>query len=273
MYITKGKIHLIIENTKITVNTNEFILINGNIMHSLIWESDDDYNFLTLMFSFVLNEDGSDMIRKLYMNIHKELIFVDNPSYFILNDSIYLTKELHLIYNELILDNIIKQYYIQNLFCSALLKITRLYDYSNNTKLSLYNRHVKKAIRYIHNNYQNDIQISNIAEHVNLNISYFYEIFKESTGKTPLEYLNSVRIEKAKYYLLRGESNVLDIALSVGYNSRHQFLYNFKNLTGYTPRKYKLLFEDDNKFLNIRSSGVTINRYNENIDKNTPDKL
>ena len=98
---------------------------------------------------------------------------------------------------------------------------------------------LKKAIRFISQNYNTDITLQKTADHVHLNPSYFSTLFKQSTGSSFKEYLNMVRVEESKQLLSNTENPVIDIALSVGFSDQSYFSKVFKRYTGLTPREYR----------------------------------
>ena len=84
------------------------------------------------------------------------------------------------------------------------------------------------------------VNISDLCEHLNLNKSYFCSTFKTTTGHTFCHFLNHFRIEKSKKLLLETDLNMLDIALSVGFNNQNYYCTMFKKFTGKTPLQYKV---------------------------------
>ena len=63
------------------------------------------------------------------------------------------------------------------------------------------------AIVYIQENYVRDISLSETAEHAGVSPSYLSRLFKEECGVGFAEFLNRVRIEKAKWYIEQGNTN------------------------------------------------------------------
>ncbi|NMA95185.1 MAG: helix-turn-helix transcriptional regulator [Clostridiales bacterium] len=102
-----------------------------------------------------------------------------------------------------------------------------------------YNLHVKRAIDYIYENYDRPISLSDMAKHLNINRHYFSSMFKRETGKTFIQFLNEVRIEKSKQMLRNQDLSMLDIALASGFNNQNYFNIMFKKITNTTPREYQ----------------------------------
>lgn len=104
---------------------------------------------------------------------------------------------------------------------------------------STFSYHVRKATDYIDYRYNEDITLSDLANYLKINKSYFCSILKKETGKTFTQVLNDVRIEKSKKLLLEENSSMLDIALAVGYNNQNYYNITFKKITGMTPMEYR----------------------------------
>lgn len=102
--------------------------------------------------------------------------------------------------------------------------------------------YVKKTIDYIHKNYSEDITVSDICNDLQLNKSYFCSLFKKESGYTFTNFLNKVRVEKSKKYLLREDMSILDVAVFVGFNSQNYYSMVFKKFNNLTPIEYKNIY-------------------------------
>lgn len=98
---------------------------------------------------------------------------------------------------------------------------------------------IEKAIKFINSNYYKDINMAMVANYVSLNYYYFSSVFKEKTGMSFLDYLNKVRVEKAKELLVKTDLKIWEIAAKVGYKNPKHFARIFKELTGLTPNEYR----------------------------------
>ena len=96
------------------------------------------------------------------------------------------------------------------------------------------------AINYIDANYDKPVTLAEIARASCLSVSRLAHIFKEQMGITMIDYLTSVRIERAKRLLLSTEQNCTEICFQVGYNNQSYFTRTFKELVGMTPRQFRL---------------------------------
>lgn len=100
---------------------------------------------------------------------------------------------------------------------------------------------IRKAVEYIEENYSEDISAQKVAKEVYLNANYFSHIFKKIKKESFTDYLNKVRIEKAKELLAGNLYKVYEISSMVGYNDYKYFSMIFKKLVGVTPTEFNKL--------------------------------
>lgn len=86
-----------------------------------------------------------------------------------------------------------------------------------------------------------DFSVQRMAEHLSLSSKYISTYFKEQTGKTVMEYVNELRIEKSKQLLKDTNKQIQDIVPLIGYSDASSFIRKFKQVTGMTPGEYRKL--------------------------------
>jgi len=101
------------------------------------------------------------------------------------------------------------------------------------------NPHITRGIKYIHENYNKEINLYKLCEHLNINACYFCVLFKNETKLTFSQYLNKLRIAESKKLLLETTDSIIDISLAVGFNNHNHFSATFKKLTDLTPTMYR----------------------------------
>ena len=103
-------------------------------------------------------------------------------------------------------------------------------------KIYLYRRIVQAKL-FIDNNYSDKIDLDNISDEAYFSKFHFIRLFKNIYGKTPHQYLTSVRISKATQ-LLRTDNSVSEVCFSVGFDSLTSFSGLFKRIVGISPSTY-----------------------------------
>ena len=72
-----------------------------------------------------------------------------------------------------------------------------------------------------------------------MSTSRFFPCFKQSTGETPVDYINRFRISKSIIFMYDKNLSIEEISEKVGFKSSIYFRRVFKKITGKTPREYK----------------------------------
>ena len=99
---------------------------------------------------------------------------------------------------------------------------------------------IAAAKKEIENHYMTEeISLNTVAISVGMSPSYFSSIFSKEAGKTFVEYLTEVRIEKAKEFLMCCSMKTSEIGYEVGYKDPHYFSYIFKKVQGCSPKEYR----------------------------------
>lgn len=97
---------------------------------------------------------------------------------------------------------------------------------------------LKQALEFIESSYSSPLTLEEISNSVNMSPKYFCKFFHDMTHRTPIEYLNYYRIERACYQLLTTNQSITEIAYASGFNDLSYFIKTFKKYKGTTPRKY-----------------------------------
>ncbi len=98
---------------------------------------------------------------------------------------------------------------------------------------------LKKVLVFLRENYNIQLTLTDMAKAAGMSPKYFCYFFKEMTDKTPVEYLNCYRIEKASQKLLNSDHSVTEIAYSCGFNDLSYFIKTFKAHKGISPAKFR----------------------------------
>ena len=117
---------------------------------------------------------------------------------------------------------------------------------------------VEKIEQLMRDNVHREWSLLELAQSVNLSIWRLSHIFVSEVGKSPMQYLRQLRMDRAKYLLETSFLSVKEIAHQVGLNDESHFVRDFKKVHGDAPTRYRL-----------RSRSETINSGN---DKKPNDK-
>ncbi len=127
----------------------------------------------------------------------------------------------------------------QNAYAVSLIwKIISLLDTDKPT-LKHYSKYITNALNLIHRHYIQKISVSNVAEHLNLNRSYFCSLFKKEVGISPKEYIDNYRISAACEILKQSTLSISEIAEKTGYGDLAAFSKAFKEKMKISPKQYR----------------------------------
>lgn len=116
-------------------------------------------------------------------------------------------------------------------------------DMKNSENSAVFESHraaVDRAMTFISTHFTEDLTVEEVARTAMLSRSYFCYLFKMITGKTFIGYLNELRVNKAGEMLKDTDAPVTEICFDAGFHSISHFNRVFKNVTGISPRQYRL---------------------------------
>ena len=104
---------------------------------------------------------------------------------------------------------------------------------------------LKTAVDFIDSHYmEEDISLNTVANVANVSANHFSALFSQNMGQTFIEYLTSLRMNKAKELLRCTGMRSSEIAGEIGYKDAHYFSYLFKKTQGMTPSDYRKAREE-----------------------------
>ena len=98
---------------------------------------------------------------------------------------------------------------------------------------------LKRVLDYVAARLEENITLSQLAAIAGMSPHYFSELFKQSTGYAPHQYVLLQRIERAKQQLRDPQRSIIDAGLDAGFQNSSHFARMFRKLVGTTPSKYR----------------------------------
>ena len=99
------------------------------------------------------------------------------------------------------------------------------------------------VMRYVEKNYSDKIVLDEIANVAGFSKFHFARFFKENTGMTFIDYLNSFRISMAEWTLINEDCSITEVSFKTGFNSIKTFNRVFKQLKGCSPMEYRKIVD------------------------------
>ena len=102
-----------------------------------------------------------------------------------------------------------------------------------------YSQKFSEVLFYMNQNLEQPLTLKMLADVAHIEKIYFLKCFKAEIGATPMDYLRTLRINKAKKLLANSDMNITQISSAVGFQTIHHFTSVFKKIVGKTPTVYK----------------------------------
>jgi AraC-like DNA-binding protein len=97
-----------------------------------------------------------------------------------------------------------------------------------------------EAIAHLESNFAEPLNLDHLAQIAHMSKRSFIRSFQAATGNSPIAYLIELRVRHACRLLRQSDQSVTEIAFQVGFNDSNYFARQFRNITGHTPRSYRL---------------------------------
>jgi AraC-like DNA-binding protein len=98
---------------------------------------------------------------------------------------------------------------------------------------------VERSIHYMLANLNRPLQVATLAAHANVSPSHFFALFKQMTGRPPMDYFTKLRMSHACRLLDSNSASVKEVAAALGYNDPFYFSRVFKSVSAVAPVHYR----------------------------------
>lgn len=102
---------------------------------------------------------------------------------------------------------------------------------------------IAALVEWIEGNYAERITLTELATIAKASEKYLCRVFKEYTGKSPIDYVNGLRVERACLKIAEENRTITEAAFDSGFNDMSYFCKIFKRYKGMAPREYRRLLE------------------------------
>jgi two-component system response regulator YesN len=145
-------------------------------------------------------------------------------------------KVIYPLFEEVAIPDDLNEMQVRQVFHDVLHEWLRHYPLFANNNMRLV---IKRAVAYIQTHLQDELTLKQMSDYSNLSTSYFGVLFKQYTGKSFVNYVNQIRIDKAMEYLRNTDKKIYEIAEDVGFASLPYFNRVFKHVSSVTPNEYR----------------------------------
>ena len=238
IHILNGEMNVRLNNSTYTAKQNDILFVNPEIIHAA---TPDDCKYECIVFDISYLSAAFEGSRYFFEGLLNNEYFIneyipfDNSEIHTLVRNVFnLMKNKSSGYKFKVIGEMYKMFgeIIDSHLYSNITGVTELGADKNMHKL-------KNVLVFMRDNYDKPISLSDMADAADMSSKYFCYFFKEMTRKSPVEYLNTYRVEKAARKLITSDISVTDVAFTCGFNDLSYFIKTFKAYKGVTPAKFR----------------------------------
>lgn len=234
--VASGKLHLFINNAPYTLSAGDVAFVNCRFLHRAE-PSNTVYECILCDLEMMVKKSSPVYQSYVYPIMLSQLVIEpilrpDDSSLRAEVDALFDILKEESPYYELAtmgkLFSIVEKLYTEH-------KITRRVTTKKTTgKANV----IAEIINWIDANHREHITLERLAQQSGLTPNYICRIFKEYTAKTPIEYVNAVRIENVCRDIALGGKNITEAAMDNGFNDISYFCKVFKKQKGVSAKEY-----------------------------------
>ena len=98
---------------------------------------------------------------------------------------------------------------------------------------------LRRIKELVHAKIDHDLTLEDMAQSVDLSITHFCQMFRNSTGQSPHQFVLRLKVERAKEMLRTADVRVLDVAVACGFKTQQHFARVFRTISGTSPTEYR----------------------------------
>ena len=242
--VTQGGVECEIGTDKVVAGEGDFVFVPMGLVFRIMAE--DTASVRAIVFDSELISDNME-------NFESDIFYM---FYVQSRNKITVFEKTHPIYESLVfaMDNSHDEYvsrdvcYKLPIRANIYLIMTQLLRYYCDSKdemsRMIYHNvlRLRPCIDYIDAHFTEKIYIETLAEMITVSNDYFTKMFKDSIGKTPIDYINGLRINKALTYLSTTDMPLNDVSDVIGFSGPNYFHKIFKQYMGTSPLAYRKTF-------------------------------
>lgn len=234
--VMSGRLNVALNGKEYEVEKGDVIIVNSEVVHGAI---PTDCVYECIVFSLDVLETSVNKCKNFLFGISNRMIEINEYRKYNADDIFF--RAVNSFFEAMKTDgdgakfNVLGALY--TLF--GIIFDKKYYTVSSGTEVNKSITKLKDVLYFIRNCYDTQITLYDMASKADMSPKYFCRFFKELTDKTPVEYLNAYRIERAARKLTGSNAAVTDIAFSCGFNDLSYFIKTFKHYKGMTPREFR----------------------------------
>lgn len=250
-YLMSGQRYYYIEDNRYLVKKGSLLFINKYDIHKTVDSVNPNHERIVLYFNdaFIENHHRSskDILLSPFHLANKQVEFN-------LQEQSYIEQLLFQMIREKENKDLLgRELFFESLIMQLLLYAARKAANSPRKEPQTMHTKMTEIIHYCNENFHESLQLEDISNQFYISPYYFSRLFKQTTGFTFTEYINTLRIREAQRLLRESSQKMIEISEKVGYSSVSHFNRKFKQVTHMSPMEYKKI----SKNKTMPSAGTT----------------
>lgn len=231
--IINGSVELIINTEKFRCNEGDIIFVPPYCVHNL-YGNTNSTKITGLVFDF--NLITADVCGYTV----KEILKKEAISGYIISESNEVYTHLNGAFSKAtnFYNSNSNTYKMQMLAWLLELCTALVHNYFSKEDFKSFNR-LQPVFEYLENHLEQNIKVSHLSSLINVCDDYLIRLFKEATNKTPISYINDLRLQKAIKLLINTDLSITEIAYKVGFCDLNYASRLFKKKLGITAGQYR----------------------------------
>lgn len=241
VYILRGIVRFKIYDKEIDLKAGDCMFINQSALHQIMEKEDCHYHSYIVPIRMLSFFSGSIMEERDVMAVVKHPSFTCFPmrsgdgrcrqalEALQKLDSLYFKKE------------VVKcsEYRISIQLARVWLELILALPEFPKSMPVLGHERIRRLISFVHQNYDKDISLKDIAGAANISQTECQRCFRTYVQCSPYQYLMRYRLEQSAVMLKSLNRTITEIAVNVGFNSVSAYIKYFKKFYGVTPSKFR----------------------------------
>lgn len=244
IYVADGEMDYFVNGKSVPLKSGDMIMVNSGRLHYGYSDHEQDCRY----YCVLLHPSMITSNKKLHERYITPLIGSHEPDYFLFDSDDEITQLLLKIYKAKTGSSPSYELDVINLFQSLWIQLYHrtlpcLHTDAANTDDDLATQ--RQMVSYIYQNYSSSITLEEIAAAGKVCRSKCCQIFKKYMGQSPMDFVNSYRLECSQQLLENTSLSITDICLTCGFNHQSYFTKQFRLKYQCTPKEYRKSISPD----------------------------
>ncbi len=227
-YVIQGQVYTTLEGKDDLIHDGNYYVIPPGMPHAHHQEKETSHLGVAIRWEFINETIETKELEQSLIDVSAQVMSDDKKIWVLFQRLVEANGELE------------QQLILMEVICALARHEQRQEPYDlRRQKKRQQNQVVQQAIRFIEENYTENILVSDVANSVYISYSQISRLFKKYVGMSVNQFINAYRMDKAKVLLKTTDHEIRWIAEKTGFNSEFYFCNAFKQHVGMAPSRYR----------------------------------